>query len=1595
MTLVAQEELSRDVGRGDGIEIVEAARDSIKRSKNSELEKWISEAAKAYRGARFAVAIDWYDRAIQAAPNNAEIQSALQLAVEKRNQQREWLESLPRTAAEREQHHEAAYDAARALYKADKFAEAYEAFYKLWIVAGDYEDTLKHLERSRNKGNLKFAEVPMDDIANEAPAMPMEAAASDPNKAETLAPETIAVPENVEAAAVARDPKLRVDELILQAQFEAQRGNADISRELYNQALQIDPENKIVQYNLKKLEETAAAPSSEPSPASLESERVRQLVELSRDHQAKGEFDLAKAALREAVAIDRDNPDVVAAIQSLDLAMAKPVETAPVEPPPAASIQPEPAAVASAPAAATEPAPVDEKAELERLREEARKAEEEAGRRRAMELQQEIEGLLAQAKGAMETKNYDLAAASYQKVLELDGANRPASKGLKDIEDARNADQKKAMEAEVERAIQSANAALKANRPEEAIESFNKALSLDSSNKAAKSGIKQAEEKIRDNQRKQVAAAIEADMNVAREHMANGRYTEARATLEYILGQAPNYAPAEKELSNLASMEAAAERAEQERMAQLEAAAAKAGQAQAPPPVVTEVAPAESNTFPVEPVTASAAQPRSFEVAQAEVPPPPPAQPQAAPADEPLDVAPPPPPPAAAAQAPLAPPARAAMTTRVSAEDRATLESLFSQAMELYRAGQLEEARRLWEEMLRIDPTEKRAQTYLEQTQPELERLMADRQAQAASLEAQQSRERLLSSPVTIQTDRPTPLAEFMRLISFSTVEEIEYYIAAGADAEVYANFIDRPLREVLDAVLLPIGLTWEMDAKNLITIKTDLVPRTFNLSTDQMNKIRALLDTGTLQNIIWGQETPPARGIELTLDERERILLVVGSRTHVEKMEDFLATLDVAETPDLETRIYQIRPEDGAKIRALIGALIEADARTPFQLERKVFVDGSDLIIRDTPENIVRIEELLLDEEFIQDLRDEELTIVNFSLVPRDVENQGSDQIRFFTRRVVEAIQTLLYAATGRGDAAAQGRRMWFDETTLQLTIVDTPTNIERVGRYIESLPELAQRRQQEVVFLEHAIAEDLANQIAQILEIAAPATGGPGGTGNQTVKRLRRGEQFTFGNIRIRMTRVEEGDPNDRDDDQVELQLISGTQSNQLTITELETTFFENYEITAENVQPSGGGGGGGGGATGRQGEGTATIVVREIAPIEDAATAAPTAGEEAPEPELEEGLSISPYGSLNALIIRYDNPALYQDARELIAQLDLPTKQVEVETKFVQVNENRAKEFSSNFELLGFQNDAEFNSDFWQLNSRFAQNIDEFRNTFEPPIENPIGATLLKGTTVFDLIWGDSPAINFQLRLLEAEGIINITNGPKVTMLDGVEGDFRIDGIGPVGAAAGGGGIFGAGGAAQGVFNPFGQAGGQQEILENEDAATFQNRYSSTILLVTPEITSEKSIILDIIAELLDFDTHAGQLFSIGFLTGQAQPGTAPTSPLPPIVDPNQQLVTPVVNPITGVPELSNPGPLLAAVGNEGSLLRTRKKIQTTARIANGGTIVLGGWTGEFTQELTSGVPVLRNMPYIGKLFFSRNQRSTDRTTLLVFLTGNIIE
>jgi type IV pilus assembly protein PilQ len=67
---------------------------------------------------------------------------------------------------------------------------------------------------------------------------------------------------------------------------------------------------------------------------------------------------------------------------------------------------------------------------------------------------------------------------------------------------------------------------------------------------------------------------------------------------------------------------------------------------------------------------------------------------------------------------------------------------------------------------------------------------------------------------------------------------------------------------------------------------------------------------------------------------------------------------------------------------------------------------------------------------------------------------------------------------------------------------------------------------------------------------------------------------------------------------------------------------------------------------------------------------------------------------------------------------------------------------------------------------------------------------------------------------------------------------------------------------------------------------------------------------------------------------------------------------------------------------------------RQIQTQVRIQNGGTVVIGGILTESEQNNRAGVPWLADLPVIGPLFRSRSTQR-DKTELLIFVTPRIVE
>ncbi|MEZ5653415.1 MAG: type IV pilus secretin PilQ [Burkholderiaceae bacterium] len=66
---------------------------------------------------------------------------------------------------------------------------------------------------------------------------------------------------------------------------------------------------------------------------------------------------------------------------------------------------------------------------------------------------------------------------------------------------------------------------------------------------------------------------------------------------------------------------------------------------------------------------------------------------------------------------------------------------------------------------------------------------------------------------------------------------------------------------------------------------------------------------------------------------------------------------------------------------------------------------------------------------------------------------------------------------------------------------------------------------------------------------------------------------------------------------------------------------------------------------------------------------------------------------------------------------------------------------------------------------------------------------------------------------------------------------------------------------------------------------------------------------------------------------------------------------------------------------------------RRVQTQVLVENGGTVVIGGIYEQFERDRTNKVPLLGDIPVIGYLFRD-NQRTNDRTELMVFITPRVV-
>ena len=295
-------------------------------------------------------------------------------------------------------------------------------------------------------------------------------------------------------------------------------------------------------------------------------------------------------------------------------------------------------------------------------------------------------------------------------------------------------------------------------------------------------------------------------------------------------------------------------------------------------------------------------------------------------------------------------------------------------------------------------------------------------------------------------------------------------------------------------------------------------------------------------------------------------------------------------------------------------------------------------------------------------------------------------------------------------------------------------------------------------------------------------------------------------------------------------------------------------------------------------------------------------------------------------NTLLVQ-DTAERLQTIRRMVTTLDIPIRQVLIESRIVVVNDDFSRDLGIRLGVTAFN---ENSSDGVTVISGTGTGTDTMVNSVLGNLADPANGTIYPvsvpelsnrynvnvpitnaaGRFALAILESDY-LIDLELTALEAEGRGEIVSTPRVITAN--QQEARIE---------------------QGVEIPYQQSA-------SSGATTIQFKKAVLSLIVTPQITPDNNIIMDLIVH----KDSVGEIISTGGLGGT-------------------------------VPSIDT------------------RAVETQVLVADGQTVVLGGIYETERRETINKVPFLGDIPFLGNLFKSK-QRVDNKAELLIFVTPRILE
>lgn len=292
-------------------------------------------------------------------------------------------------------------------------------------------------------------------------------------------------------------------------------------------------------------------------------------------------------------------------------------------------------------------------------------------------------------------------------------------------------------------------------------------------------------------------------------------------------------------------------------------------------------------------------------------------------------------------------------------------------------------------------------------------------------------------------------------------------------------------------------------------------------------------------------------------------------------------------------------------------------------------------------------------------------------------------------------------------------------------------------------------------------------------------------------------------------------------------------------------------------------------------------------------------------------DEGSLLSKRGSVsldkrtNTLLVQ-DTASRVNQIREMVKNLDVPVRQVSVESRIVVANDNFGKDLGARFGVSGFRGDAAFSGSSAAA-SAMAQDLASGGGVSVPSLADSLSVNLPAAGAAgsFGLaVLAKDFLLDLELSALQAESKGEVISTPRVVTADKKKALIE-----------------------QGVEIPYLTA-------SSSGATTVSFKKAVLSLEVTPQVTPDENIIMDL---KINSDS-VGEIYS-------------------------------------GVPSVNT------------------REVNTQVLVANGQTVVLGGVHEEIKSNDSTKVPILGDIPMLGKLFQSKSV-GEDKRELLIFVTPKIM-